>query len=196
MTGIVLLLARRQIRTGPVRDLSRHPDRLPQRRMRMNRLPDVHRVRAHLDRQRDLADHVARVRADDAAAEDLAVAVGLGGIIEQQLGEAFVAAVGNGAARSRPREQALLNLDALRLGLVLGQTHPRHFRIGVGHARDHAGVERAGALTGGRTDTVRKSTDPSGLGQIFGPHPPTEFVALQVDSSHAGYTLEARQLLA
>ena len=42
-----------------------------------NRLPDVHRVRAHLDRQRDLADHVARVRADDATAEDLAVAMRL-----------------------------------------------------------------------------------------------------------------------
>ena len=191
-----LLLARRQVGAGAVRDLGGHADRFAQRRMRVDRLADVHRVRAHLDGQRDLADHVAGVRADDAAAEDLAVAVGLGGIVEQQLREAFVAAVGDRPARGRPREQALLNLDALRLGLVLGQTHPRHFRIGVGHARDHAGVERAGALTGGRTDTVRKSTDPSGLGQIFGPHPPTEFVALQVDSSHAGYTLEARQLLA
>jgi thioredoxin reductase len=36
--------------------------------MRMDRAADVDRVRAHLDRQRDLADQVARVRADDAAA--------------------------------------------------------------------------------------------------------------------------------
>ena len=46
--------------------------------MRMNRLANVHRVRAHLDGQGDFADHVARVRADHAAAQDLAVAVGLG----------------------------------------------------------------------------------------------------------------------
>ena len=39
---------------------------------------NVHRVRAHLDGQRDLANHVARMRANHAAAQDLAVAVGLG----------------------------------------------------------------------------------------------------------------------
>ena len=33
-------------------------------------------------------------------------------LVEQQLGEALVAAVGDGAARRRPREQALLDLDA------------------------------------------------------------------------------------
>ena len=133
-----LLLARRQVRAGAVRDLGGHADRLAQRRVRMDRLADVHRVGAHLDGQRDLADHVAGVRADDAAAEDLAVAVRLGRVIEQQLGEALVAAVGDGAARGRPREQALLDLDALRLGLVFGQADPRHFWIGVGHRRDHA----------------------------------------------------------
>jgi hypothetical protein len=41
-------------------------------------LADVHGVGAHLDGQGDLADHVARVGADDAAAQDLAVAVRLG----------------------------------------------------------------------------------------------------------------------
>ena len=46
--------------------------------MRVNRLTDVHGIRAHLNRQRNHADHVARVRADPAAAEDLAVAVGVG----------------------------------------------------------------------------------------------------------------------
>jgi len=39
---------------------------------------DVHSVCAHLDGQSDLANHVARVRADHAAAQDLAVAAGLG----------------------------------------------------------------------------------------------------------------------
>jgi hypothetical protein len=42
----------------------------------------------------------------------------LGRIVKQQFGHAFVAAVGNGAARSRPREQALFDFDALRFGLV------------------------------------------------------------------------------
>ena len=39
---------------------------------------DVHGICAHLNRQGDLANHVARVGADHAAAQDLAVAVGLG----------------------------------------------------------------------------------------------------------------------
>jgi hypothetical protein len=41
----------------------------------MNRLADVHRVCAHLNSQRDLANHVARVRSDHAAAQNLAVAM-------------------------------------------------------------------------------------------------------------------------
>ena len=61
-----------------MRHFRRHTDAFPQRRMRMNRLADVHRVRTHLNRQGNLADHVARMRADHAAAQDLAVAVGLG----------------------------------------------------------------------------------------------------------------------
>jgi hypothetical protein len=76
----------------------------------MDGLADIDRVGAHLDRQRDLADHVARMGADDAAAQDPAVPVGLGRIVEQQLGEAFVAPVGDGAARRRPGEQALATL--------------------------------------------------------------------------------------
>jgi anti-sigma factor RsiW len=72
----------------------------------MDRLADVHRVRAHLDGQHDLADHVARVRADD------------------------------GAAKSRPREQALLDLDPLRLRLVLGQPDPRQFLVALQRAGD------------------------------------------------------------
>jgi hypothetical protein len=68
-----------------------------------------------------------RVRANHAAAQDLAVAVGFGGVVKQQLGDALVPAVGNGTARGCPWEQALLDLDALGLGLVFGQAHPGHF---------------------------------------------------------------------
>ena len=58
--------------------------------MRVNRLADVHRIRAHFDGQRNLTNHVARMRADHAAAQDLAVAVGFWRIIKQQLGDALV----------------------------------------------------------------------------------------------------------
>src|SRR5664279_5720730 len=128
---------RRQVGAGPLERFGSEADRFAQRRVRMDRLADVDRVGAHLDRQRDLADHVAGVRADDAAADD-----GVGRLVEEQLGEAFVAAVGDGTARRRPREQALLHLDAPRLGLVLGDADPGDLRVGVGDARDHARVER------------------------------------------------------
>ena len=52
---------------------------------------------------RNLANHVACMRADHAAAQDLAVAGG------------------------GPREQAPPYLDALGLGLVFGEADPSHF---------------------------------------------------------------------
>ena len=61
-----------------MRDLRRHTNGFPKGWMRMNRLTNVHRIRAHFNSQRNLTNHVARVRADHAAAQDLAVAVGLG----------------------------------------------------------------------------------------------------------------------
>ena len=88
-----------------MRHLRRHADALAQRWVRMNRLADIDRVSADFDGQRDLANHVARMRADHATAQDLAVAMRLGAVVKQQLGEALVAAVGNGAARSRPGKQ-------------------------------------------------------------------------------------------
>ena len=57
-----------------MRHFRRHADALAQRRMRVDGLADVDSVRTHLDAQGDLADHVARMRADHAAAQDLAVA--------------------------------------------------------------------------------------------------------------------------
>jgi len=107
--------------------LGRHANALAQRKVRVNRLADVHRIRAHLNRQRNLADHVARVRADHAAAQNLAVAMGFRAIVKQQLDDAFIAAVDNGSPRGRPGKQAFFDLDALRLGLVFGEANPGHF---------------------------------------------------------------------
>ena len=96
-----------------VGNFRRHANGFTQRRMRTNRLADVHCICIHLNPQRALANHVARVRANHATAQDLAVAVGLGGVIKQQLGHTFVAAIGDGAAGGYPGEQAFLDLDAL-----------------------------------------------------------------------------------
>jgi len=81
-----------------MRHFCRHADALAQRGMRVDGFADVHRVGAHLDRQGDLANHVACVRADHATAQDLAVTVDLGAVIKQQFGHAFIPAIGNGAA--------------------------------------------------------------------------------------------------
>ena len=56
---------RRQVSTRAVRDLSRQTHGFAQRRMRVDGLADVHGIRAHLDRERELADHVAGVGADE-----------------------------------------------------------------------------------------------------------------------------------
>ena len=71
-----------------MRHLRRHADRFPKSWMRMNRLTDVHGVCTHLDSQRNLANHVARMRADHAASQDLAVTVRLWAVIKQQFGKA------------------------------------------------------------------------------------------------------------
>jgi len=71
----------------------------------MDRAADVHRIRPHLDRQCDLADEIAGVRADDAAADDA-----LRLLVEQQLGEALVAAVGDRAAEALHGNRPFLTL--------------------------------------------------------------------------------------
>ena len=78
--------------------LSRHADAFAQRGMRVNRLADVYCICSHFNGQGNLANHVACMRADHAAAEDFAEAVGFGAVVKQQLGHAFITAVGNGAA--------------------------------------------------------------------------------------------------
>ena len=124
-----------------MRGFGRQTDRLAQRGVRVDGFADVYGVGAHFDRQRDFADQIAGVAPDDAAAQDAAVASGFGAVVEQQLGEALLAAVGQGAPGSAPREQALAHRDALRLGLLFGQAHPSQLGVGVGHAGDHAGIE-------------------------------------------------------
>ena len=55
-----------------------HANAFAQRGVGVNRFAYVHRVSAHLYRQCNLTNHVASMRADDAAAQYLAVAVRLG----------------------------------------------------------------------------------------------------------------------
>ena len=110
----------------------------------MDGFADVDHICTHLNRQGNLADHVTGVGANNAAAQDFAVAVRFRAVIKQQFGEAFVAAVGNRAAGCRPREQAFFDLDALGFGFVFGQANPGHFGVGVGDAGDDAGIKRCG----------------------------------------------------
>jgi hypothetical protein len=97
-----------------MRHFRRHANALAQRGVRVDGLADVYGIRTHLDGQGDLADHVTRVGADHAAAQDLAVAVGFGAVVKQQLGDAFVAAIGNGAARCGPGEQVPVKFGPAR----------------------------------------------------------------------------------
>jgi hypothetical protein len=106
--------------------------------MRMDGLADVDRVASHLHGEADLADQVARMGADDAAAEQAVI-----GLIEQQFGESLVAPVGDRATRCGPRKHGLAVLDALRLALLLGHARPRDLRIGVSDRRDLACLEHA-----------------------------------------------------
>ena len=73
-----LLPRQLHIRAAAMRNFRCHADRFPERRMRVNRLADLHRIRPHLNRQRNLTNHVACMRADHTTAQYLAVAVRLG----------------------------------------------------------------------------------------------------------------------
>jgi len=54
-----------------MRHFRRHANGFAKGWMRVDGLADVHCVGTHLDSQRDLSDHVARVGADHATAQDL-----------------------------------------------------------------------------------------------------------------------------
>src|SRR4051794_20874354 len=120
----------------PERHLGRQAERLGQRRVRMDREPDVLRVGPHLQRERELADQLAGVDADDPRAEDPA-----GPRLQDELGHALRAADAERAAGSGPREYGRLDLRAVCLGLRLGEPHPGDLGVGVGDARDRARVE-------------------------------------------------------
>ena len=94
-----------------MRHFRRHADGFPKGWVRVNRFADIHGIGTHFYRQGNLANHVARVGTDNAAAQNLAVAVRLGRIVKQQLGDAFVAAVGNGAVGCGPGEKNGLSLS-------------------------------------------------------------------------------------
>jgi len=57
-----------------MRQLRRHADAFAQRGVWVDGFADVHSVFAHLNRQCNLANHVTRMSAHHAAAQDLAVA--------------------------------------------------------------------------------------------------------------------------
>ncbi len=78
-----------------MRHLGRHADAFTQRRVRMDGFANVYRVCAHLYSQSHFANQVACIGADDAAAQNLAMAMGFGAVVEQQLGQALGAAVGD-----------------------------------------------------------------------------------------------------
>ena len=56
-----------------MRNFRRHANGLPKCWVWVNRLADVHRVYTHLNRQGNLTNHVARMRADHAAAQDFSM---------------------------------------------------------------------------------------------------------------------------
>jgi len=138
-----LFARRRQIRATAICHFRRHADALAQRRMRMDGLANVHGIRAHLDSQRDLADH--------AAAQDLAVAVGLGRIVERQLGHTLVAAVGDAmspmvkmcdtlvriwiSTLKKPRSVTATPAFSAAIFLPLGLDHPKALRGRCGGKR-------------------------------------------------------------
>lgn len=78
-----------------MRHFGGHANALAQCRVRVNGLADVDGISAHLDGQCDLTNHVACMRTDHATTQNLAVTVGFRAVIKQQLGHAFIAAIGN-----------------------------------------------------------------------------------------------------
>lgn len=72
-----------------MRHFRSHADALTQRGGWMDGLTDINSVCTHLNLQSNFANHIARVRADHAAAENVAMAVCLWSVIEQQLGKAL-----------------------------------------------------------------------------------------------------------
>ena len=97
---------------------------------------DIGGVSAHLQREHGFCDQFAGVDADHTGTE-----YAFGFFVEEQLGHAFITAGCQRAAAGRPRKHRLVVGDPLFFCLRFGESHPRHFRIGVGDRRDGACVE-------------------------------------------------------
>ena len=81
-----------------MRHFRRHADALSQRGVGVDGFTDVYGVCAHLNRECNLANHVARVGAHNTAPQNAAMTMRFFGIIKQEFGEAFVSAIGDGPA--------------------------------------------------------------------------------------------------
>src|SRR5207237_6388908 len=90
------------------------------------------------------------MRADDAATD-----AAMRRLVEQELREAFVAAVRDRAPRCGPREHRFPVLDALRFALLFGQPGPSDFRIGVRYRWDLPCIEVRVLSCGGLCGDVR-----------------------------------------
>lgn len=110
-----------------MRQLCRNASALAQRGMWVNGLSDIHCVGVPPDSQRDLTDHV-----NGAATQDFSVTMRFGRIVEQQLGDAFIAAVGNCPAGGIPRKQAFLTL--MPCALAFSPMKPTHTNSGSVYA--------------------------------------------------------------
>src|SRR6516225_3272641 len=105
--------------------------------MRVDCLANVRRVASHFDGEAHFADQIASMGTDDTATEKTMVA-----FIEQELGEALVSSIGDGAARRCPRKDRLAIFQALRPALVFGQSCPGDFGISVRNRWDLPRNER------------------------------------------------------
>jgi hypothetical protein len=72
---ILLLLLRREVGADALEHFGRHADGFRERRVRVNGLADVDGIAPHLDCEAHFADQIARMRADDSAAEEAMIAL-------------------------------------------------------------------------------------------------------------------------
>ena len=112
--GMLLLLRHIEIGQRAREASARHGEGLGQRRVRVDGQADVLGVGAHLDRQRRLGDEVARVRPDDAAADEAAASPRPTAVLVRPSSRPSE----SDAAARRPREHRLAVLDACALASV------------------------------------------------------------------------------
>ena len=106
--------------------------------MGMDREADVRGVGAHFDCKRRFRDEVACRRPNDAAPDDPLMF-----LVEQDFGDALIAAKRQRSPTRRPGKDTLAIFDAAGLGFDFGQADPGHLRIGVGNRRNNFRVEYA-----------------------------------------------------